>query len=107
MFMAPELSTGEDYRYPVDVYAYEMMLYIIRAESFASSEGRQSRRFRQRVLGGGRPDIPAYLPDSYRNADPKRRPTFAEIFANPDALMLPTCNEDRFVDYRFDVLKLP
>jgi hypothetical protein len=91
-----------------------MMLYIILAESNPFPDARDRLRFSKRIMDGVRPPIPRYVPEYYRNlisacwnADAKRRPTFADIIANPDALMLPTCDADSFDEYKLEVLKLP
>jgi serine/threonine protein kinase len=115
LFMAPELLVGsDDYGFPVDVYAYGMMLYIILTESNPFPDARDPFRFGQRIMDGRRPKIPSYVPEYYRHlisdcwdADPKCRPTFADIIANPDALMFYCCDEAAFNYYRFDVLRLP
>jgi serine/threonine protein kinase len=114
MFMAPELLRDEDYGYPADVYAYGLMLYTILTDSYPFSEVRDRFRFSHLIMDGHRPSIPFYLPEYYRSLidecwdmDPQSRPTFADIIANPDELMLPSCHEAAFNYYRFDVLRLP
>jgi serine/threonine protein kinase len=114
LFMAPELLSNEDYGYAVDVYAYGLMLYTILTASYPFPAVKEEFQFCRRIVHGERPPIPSYVPEYYRNlicwcwdADPQNRPTFADIIANPDALMLPNCDPNVFNDYRFDVLKLP
>jgi serine/threonine protein kinase len=114
MFMAPELLDGaDDYSFPVDVYAYGMMMYVILTASYPFPRLTEEFQFSQKILSGQRPAIPPDVPDYYQrlitscwDPTPSARPTFAQIIANPDALKFPLCDADTFEDYKVEVLKL-
>jgi serine/threonine protein kinase len=113
LFMAPELfQVDTDYRYQVDVYAYGMLLFILMTGSYPFPKSTHFELARQ-IVDGERPAIPEYVPRNYRDlitkcwsARPSDRPTFAQIIANPDALMIGTCDPSVFNAYKTDILKL-
>jgi serine/threonine protein kinase len=109
LYMAPELLLGEDYSYPVDVYAYGMMLFVIMTDSLPF----KGVNVAQKIMSGERPDIPSYVPDNCRalieqcwDTSPVHRPTFADILENPENLRFGNCDETAFDNYKVDVLKL-
>jgi serine/threonine protein kinase len=112
-FMAPEMIRGaENYGFPVDVYAYGMMMFVILTSAYPFP-GLTVFQFSNTIMGGERPTIPSYVPPYYQtlitkcwDQDPSARPTFAEIVENPDALKFPNCEPDVFEDYKVDILKL-
>jgi serine/threonine protein kinase len=112
VFMAPEILKGDDYSFPVDVYAYGMMLFVILTNSYPFPE-LKDYFFSEKIINGGRPTIPPYVSDYYReligacwDPSPAHRPTFAQIIEKADDLMIGTCDAREFDDYKCDILKL-
>jgi serine/threonine protein kinase len=113
MFMAPELIEGADYSFPVDVYAYGMMMFIVLTESYPFPKIKDPFKLSQMIMDGIRPEIPPCVPAYYQeliadcwDQNPSARRTFAQIIENPDDLMFELCDQDVFDNYKLEVLKL-
>jgi serine/threonine protein kinase len=64
--MAPELHMGDDdYGFPVDVYAYGMLLYVMLTDIWPFQR-LNSYALGKAVAGGDRPAIPLFINDWYR-----------------------------------------
>jgi serine/threonine protein kinase len=113
LYMAPELHTGEDnYSFPVDVYAYGMMIYVMMTgtEPF---NGLSPYQVASTIAEGKRPDIPRGMSEFYRELIvncwqeiPSERPTFEDIVSDPDRFKLDGCDDDEFEAYKVGVLGL-
>jgi serine/threonine protein kinase len=106
LFMAPELVKGDDYSFPLDVYAYGMMMYIVVTESIPFS-GNVPFPWYKKITSGLRPEIPPEVPQNYRelitqcwHENPSQRPTFASIIATPDNLKYGACDQSAFDAYK-------
>jgi serine/threonine protein kinase len=114
LFMAPELHMGaEDYGYPVDVFAYGLLLYWLVTGERPFPMRLSPIRISQQVVEGDRPAIPPYVNAFYTGliqscwkGDTAQRPTFADISSRSADFMLDGCDEAAFEHYRCDVLKL-
>lgn len=94
LFMAPELLEEKEYSYPVDVYAYGMVLYnIFTLESPFHYLGSQVFKLTQLVIAGERPqflfDIPFYqdLIIKCWDQNPEKRPSFDQIVEELNAII--------------------
>jgi serine/threonine protein kinase len=85
-YMAPEIHDGLDYAFPVDVYAFGMLVYvcITLLDPFPVIENQY--KMVQRILTGERPKIPRGIAQNWNrlitdcwNEKPEKRPTFEEI----------------------------
>jgi TPR repeat protein len=86
-FMAPEIIDGDDYAFPVDVYAYAMVAYMV-LSGRTPFAGERQWALTRRVVAGGRPAIPEFVPKQYQQLiqncwrqEPEGRPTFDQIVA--------------------------
>ena len=88
IWMAPELFGGEQYRFPVDVYAYGMILYELLTEEIPF-KGLNTMQIVSILSRDQRPVIPkehqgspiAALIERCWAREPSERPTFEEIYA--------------------------
>lgn len=84
--LAPELHLCEDGSFPVDVYAYGMLMYTVLTGRQPFAEYRTAFALGQAVCRNIRPALPTTVPDPYRTLiqacwaqSPDARPTFNEI----------------------------
>ncbi|ELP88910.1 receptor protein kinase, putative, partial [Entamoeba invadens IP1] len=91
-YMAPEcLQNSSEYSYPVDVYAFGIVLYetYIEKNAYENDERfNQPWMIPQFVIEGNRLDKPTGIPENYWDLttkcwkqNPEERPTFADILA--------------------------
>jgi serine/threonine protein kinase len=116
-YMAPELQGDRgDYSFPVDVFAYAMMLYVMISEKEPFA-GMTAFAVADKLSKGERPKFPKEWPtvstEFYTKLiqecwddDPSVRWTFGKMLEDVNAFKLPDCDENAFDDYRFDVLKM-
>jgi serine/threonine protein kinase len=85
-YMAPEIYEGERYAFPVDVYAFGVLVYtcITLATPFAGIDNLYE--LGSRVVHGERPTIPEWVGQKWGalitrcwSGDPSNRPTFEDI----------------------------
>jgi serine/threonine protein kinase len=86
-WMAPELFGGAGYGARVDVYAFGMLLYEL-ASDRVPFDGVERAAVQRAVVAGARPQLPAGVPAPLAalirrcwDADPRRRPDFAAVYA--------------------------
>lgn len=86
-WMAPEQIATENYGFPVDVYAFGMILYELATSRFPF-EGLKQHEIFSRVTQGHRPELPSSLDGTSLaelikkcwDQDPNNRPTFDHIY---------------------------
>jgi serine/threonine protein kinase len=87
IWMAPELLQDLPYSFPVDVYAYGMILYEMYTETVPFSGQDRYQIFNQVCQKGLRPDLPdnestiSRLISDCWHFDPASRPSFEEIYS--------------------------
>jgi serine/threonine protein kinase len=95
-FMAPEIHSGKDFDFAVDVYAFGMIVFVVLAALEPFPDCRCEFLIAQRVIDGGRPKIPASVNRAYAELiekcwaqDPRDRPDFEVIlsFFEEDAML--------------------
>jgi serine/threonine protein kinase len=111
-YMAPEIWREEEYGFPVDVYAYGILLYQILTDT-NPFPAIGPDELRNKVCDGERPKIPAWVARFYSDLMercwkpvPAERPTFTEIIARADEFQLDGCDEGPFDEYKSEILKL-
>jgi serine/threonine protein kinase len=110
LFTAPEISMGDDYSFPIDVFSYGIFLYAIVTDSLPFQD-KSPFVVVNSIVRGERPAIPAFVSTSVGDVitdcwarNPADRPTFEEILQAPDRLLLEGCDRDAFENYRGRVL---
>jgi serine/threonine protein kinase len=103
----------EEYGFPVDVFAYGMLLYAMITEQPPFPGVATPFQLAQKIVAGERPLIPPFVSPFYRDLitscwdqQPSARPTFAHILERADGFMLDGCDKNAFNHYRQDVLKM-
>jgi serine/threonine protein kinase/TPR repeat protein len=108
-FMAPEIYEGASYSFPVDVYAYGVLLYVtITGQEFFSGV-QNAYSFGLRVQRGERPPIPVHVARYWREliercwaGDPLVRPSFVDIvhWYGTATFINPSIDVARFREYQ-------
>jgi serine/threonine protein kinase len=124
LYMAPECYAEDPrveggYGFPVDVYAYGMVLYELVTgvrpwDKFDLGKVEVKFNLKRFLMNGQRPEIPPYVSENLRklitscwDQDPKSRPTFREIVDQAFRTTLLTfaeTDENDYEDYQEDVM---
>jgi serine/threonine protein kinase len=117
LYMAPELmieTSDEGYTGAVDVYAFGILMFevVTASKPFAKKNFSTALQVMNAVLKGERPDIPAEVPQGWRQLieacwvqAPHQRPPFATIISDhKDNFRLEDTDEAAFEDFVRDVL---
>jgi serine/threonine protein kinase len=110
LYMAPEINKGaDDYGFPVDVYAFGMMAYVVLTEKIPFEKDTPYTLARK-IEAGDRPAIPGYISPEWTNlitrcwdGAPEQRPTFAEMLEDADSFMLDGCDGGPFENYKVEL----
>jgi TPR repeat protein len=85
-FMAPEIYEGQEYAFPVDVYAYAMLVYHAVTYMVPFQGVTSAYAIGQKVCKGERPPIPNWVGANWRelitacwNGVAEQRPTFEQV----------------------------
>lgn len=109
-YMAPEIVNNQPYDYPVDVFAFGMMLYQLTVRTELFPENSQSVYAMFDIAQGKRPEIPPNinphikkLIESCWDVDPTHRPTFEQIKemfkAEGHPISIPNVDHDKLQRY--------
>jgi len=108
-WMAPEIICEDcHYSFPVDVYAFAMILYEVLSEK-RPFDGIFICKLMNDVLNGARPDIPSSILSPYTeliqkcwDQHPQNRPTFTQIVEEltNSKYLLPDTNIEQFETYK-------
>jgi hypothetical protein len=86
LYVAPEIWEGSDYSFPVDVYAFGMLLYVCITLVDPLHNIKSGIEFPRRICAGRRPKIPKQVGKGWKGLieecwaqAPDSRPTFEEI----------------------------
>ncbi|OHT05790.1 hypothetical protein TRFO_26388 [Tritrichomonas foetus] len=117
LYMAPELYDNYKYGYKVDVYAFGMIVYEVLTGIEPFHEISNPNSIPLKVCNGVRPDIPSFIPKSFRSLirqcwahSPEDRPTFDEIVEHLlkiDMTSFPGVDETVIRRYKEKVLSQP
>jgi TPR repeat protein len=109
-YMAPEIFEGFDYGFPVDVYAYGVLIFVLMTTRIPWPETKALFAHGRLVRNGHRPPIPDFIGAGYKaliegcwDGSPEQRPTFEQIVTElGKASFLSTLNidVDMFLDYQ-------
>jgi TPR repeat protein len=108
-FMAPEIYEGHDYSFPVDVYAYGVLLYVTLTGQDFFPGIQNAWTFGAKIRRGERPPIPVHVRQQWREliercwaADPPTRPSFVDIVCwfGTVRFVNPRIDVDRFREYQ-------
>jgi serine/threonine protein kinase len=110
-FMAPELYDELPFDFKVDVYAFGVMVYEVLTLEVAFGAGTTDLAISGKVLEGKRPELPASLPEIFRDLigmcwaqQPEERPDFNEIvmmLGKEDVLeAVENLDLDKFLEYQ-------
>jgi TPR repeat protein len=112
-FMAPEIFDGDDYSFPVDVFAYGMLLYVALTGLEIFPETTNPYQHAERIRRGDRPPFPPGFDVHYQAliedcwcAAPEARPTFRQIVKGVESpsFLGHSVDMDRFADYKARVV---
>jgi hypothetical protein len=86
VYMAPELYRDDEFSDKVDVYAFGIMTFEILTDTLAFNDIQNPGTLRKKVLSGGRPELPASVPEIYKEllaklwaAKDTDRPSFRHV----------------------------
>lgn len=86
LYMSPEMLTGQEYSFPIDVYAYSLILYEMLTCELPYKNIQYYQLLVEVGRKGKRPEFTKKIPESYKNLiqscwaeQPKDRPTFKDI----------------------------
>jgi serine/threonine protein kinase len=114
IYMAPELATNTTYTGKVDVYAFGIMLFELATGKRAFAEIRHLKPVQlvNQVINGARPKIPPEVPAHVAalmtacwDADPDKRPSFADMLRNSEQFLLEGAQRDAFLNFARDLLE--
>jgi myosin-5 len=85
-YMAPEIWEGSDYSFPVDVYAFGILVYVAVTLTSEFPGAKAALAIGKRVMAGERPPIPESVGHNWKelitscwDRGPENRPTFEQI----------------------------
>jgi serine/threonine protein kinase len=111
--MAPEIYEGSSYSFPIDVYAYGVLLYIcITGQDFFPGI-QNAWGFGAKIRGGERPQIPAHVSQQWHElitrcwaSEQAERPTFPDIvrWYGTSNFVNPSIDMARFREYQREIV---